>query len=73
MKIHQKKNSIKLRKMRKRKRKIYFINKKKKCVQSSQEKMEVCQIERNKKCSWVKANKIPKKKNSLGWKPKKAI
>ena len=50
----------------------------KKCVQSSQEKwkciikdkrvsrshpgkMEVCQIER-KKCSWMKANKIPKKK-----------
>ena len=25
-------------------------------------KIEVCQIERNKKCSWVKANKIPKKK-----------
>ena len=25
-------------------------------------KMKVCQIERTKKCSWVKANKIPKKK-----------
>ena len=24
--------------------------------------MEICQIERNKKCSWVKANKIPRKK-----------
>ena len=26
-------------------------------------KVEVCQIERKKKCSWVEANKIPKKKN----------
>ena len=41
-------------------------------------KMEACQIERNKKCSWVKANKIPKKKKiikkgSLGWKLKRAV
>ena len=38
-------------------------------------KMEVYQIERNKKCSWVKANKIPKnsKKSSLGWKPERAV
>ena len=41
-------------------------------------KMEVCQIERNKKCSWVKANKIPKKKkfkkkNWLGWKQERDV
>ena len=36
-------------------------------------KMEVCQIERNKKCSWVKANKIPKKKNWLGWKQEREV
>ena len=27
-------------------------------------KMKVCQIERTKKCNWVKANKIPKKKKN---------
>ena len=31
-------------------------------MQSHLRKMKVCQIERTKKCSWVKANKIPKKK-----------
>ena len=41
-------------------------------------KMEACQIERNKKCSWVKANKIPKKKkfkkkNWLGWKQERDV
>ena len=80
MKIHQKQNSIKLRK---RKSKIHFIKKSvfsqvKKNesalerirgyqgeMQIHPRKMEVCQIERNKKCSWGKANKIPKKKKKL--------
>ena len=37
--------------------------------------IHLCQIERNEKCSWVKAKKIPKKKkkSSLGWKPKRAV
>ena len=93
MKIHQKQNSIKLRK---RKSKIHFIKKsvfsQVKKNESAIErirgyqgemkihprKMEVCQIERNKKCSWVKANKIPKKKkfkkkNWLGWKQERDV
>ena len=36
--------------------------------------IHLCQIERNEKCSWVKANKIPKKKkNWLGWKQEREV
>ena len=51
-------------------------------MQNHPRKMKVCQIER-KKCSWVKANKIPRKKkekrkekkreSQLGWKPERAV
>ena len=72
MKIHQKQNSIKLRKMRKRKSKIHFIKKKKKCVQSSQEKWKCIrkdnQGEMQNHPRKMKSVKL-KEKNAVEWKP----
>ena len=81
MKTHQEKNLIKWGRWGKGKKKTHFINQKKKCVQSRQEKWKYIRKDKRvsrrntnssrldgslsnwkkKKCSWVKANKIPKK------------
>ena len=58
MKINREQDSIKLRKMRKRKSKVHFIKKKKekkKCVQSSKKKKKKC-IRKDKRMSMRDAN-----------------
>ena len=66
MKTHQKQNIIKFWKMRKRKNKTHFIKKKKKCVQSSQEKWKC--ITKDKRVSRRNTNSSKKDGSLSNWK-----
>ena len=66
MKTHQNQNIIKFWKMRKRKNKTHFIKKKKKCVQSSQEKWKC--ITKDKRVSRRNTNSSRKDGSLSNWK-----